>query len=369
MNSSTQIINTSSFKVSKTQVDNIKTSRPIAGVKPLTSRYAQGYYNPAEEQKQKLATLPSTYARKHSLENSKEQAVQSTKRVKMHADAKVSTTSRVPLSTNNSTNIVAAAKLSLKEKQLLKEKRIRKTGAVKLKSAAIPLKNQSIPPISKSNFVSNTYNFNNSSVENAKLKQTNTELVRVSSRRDSRYSSDENNSSCIQDKLGDISGMQIDADLLPVQITTMNSTTISKPKIIHVARASSRVSAIEKKLEVNEKKPRSVLAAIPLQSVKKTSSIANSRVPTLNTSLKDSTNIELKISKANLSSCKSVSVTKELSIPKSIIPALQKSAKKPRKKAVIVQDPIQALEYSEDIYVYWREIEVILCQSHCIFVD
>ena len=362
MYNSTQIIyNSSTFKAPKTQVINIKTSRPIAGVKqPLTSRYAQGSYHPAEEQKQKISVLcPSSYARKHSLENvygnDKEQMGQSTKRVKMQADARPSTAARLPLSSNTSTNVVAAAKMSLKEKQMLKEKRIRKTGVVKPKStASVRASQQSLLPINQTLSTNTKYNHNDIVLESAKLKPIITKKVRddINSRRDSRYSFDGSYDSIIKEKIGDVSEMQIDADLLPVQITAMGSSSLSKPKTIHVARASRKLSVTESKCEVEEKKIRPVLAAIPPQTIKKISNISTARISSVNTILKESRINELK-SKTSTS----VSVIKKQAISKAVV---QKPKYKPCKKPVILQDPIQALEYSEDIYVYWREIEVSL---------
>ena len=358
---------------------------------PLQSRYAQGLYNPTAENEKKLksgiSSSSSSIVRKHLLENAgngeQEDLVvyPSTKRVKTalpsHPAADVVELPAVK-SYTSATNVVAAAKLSLKEKQVLKEKRIKRTGlGMKAKSgtyvrAPAPLPNaaHSARPPSQP-----------ASSQMATIAHDDIHFKKVQeSRRDSRYNSIVNvsdiSASSIRQPL-DESLMVVDGDLLPVHINA-----VGKPKTIHVARASQKWSSSrievekvhrDKEILPVEKSTSSSSALIPSakpatrtllatkESISRPLRQHNAAVP-----LKTAKTI-LEVSSTTLQVSLSLSTKKRpSSIPKSLAPAAPsapialKKAKRTssQRKLAIPQDPILAQEYAEEIYVYWREIEL-----------
>lgn len=408
MQTSQQPYNFSTFKapskasnsaISSSIVNSRRQRQALApsNKQPLQSRYAQGFYNPTAENEKKLksgiSSSSSSTVRKHLLENAgngeQEDLVvyPSTKRVKTalpsHPAANAVELPAVK-SYISATNFVAAAKLSLKEKQVLKEKRIKRTGlGMKAKSgtyvrAPAPLPNATHSARSPSQPAS-------SSSQMATIGHDDNHFKKAQeNRRDSRYNSMVNVSeisvnSSIRQHL-DESLMVVDGDLLPVHINS-----VGKPKTIHVARASQKWSSSKVAVETVHRDKEILPSSLVERSTSSSSALMPSAKPPTRTSLATNESnsrplrpynaaVPLKTAKTILevsSTTLQVSLTQSTkkrpsSIPKSLAlaapsaPVALKKAKRTSSqlKLAIPQDPILAQEYAEEIYVYWREIEL-----------
>jgi hypothetical protein len=238
---------------SEQQQSRVKPSKSVQhGVVP--SRYAQGVYKPSSD------LVRKTISDEVSLEIASNRPLKKSRMVAV-----------IP-QTQPSTSVVNAAKLSLKEKQMLKEKRMKRTGIIP-KPAPSQKSVSTLPDV---------------------------KLITSNRRRDSLYSQSHDSIHLDEGR------MAIDMD----SSVKIQPVTVSKPaKIIHVARASSLGA-------------RPKLAAVDTN--------VRIRAP--------SSQVELKR-------------LKQVSPKKAIV-------KRRNKKIAVVSDPLLVKEYENDIYMYWREIEV-----------
>ncbi|KAJ3372005.1 G2/mitotic-specific cyclin [Kappamyces sp. JEL0680] len=301
-----------------------------SAVKQPTSRYAQGVYKPLPPPSAGAGNNESAAKlnRKHSLSEVRPQQghVQDedqgrSKRVK------TSTVSKPVLPA--STNAVTAAKLSLKEKQLLKERRTRRTGIVPALKPASTAASLVALSASVQQLKSST-----SSVLSEQLSRFSSSIT---SRRDSCYSQSHDGTS----RMTDVS-MQLEHD--PASRTLPSAA--HAVKTIHVARASQ--------LQRNAK-----------------ADSAKERPPVPATVAKKRTVLAKPASEKRLVQVETFSLPGNL-LKKSPFVSLEKAQSSVRgrrnKRLALSQDPIQALEYEHDIYVYWREIEIsTLPDPHYMF--
>jgi hypothetical protein len=268
-------------------------------IKPaLASRYAQGIYQPSSVPSIATTTNNYTKIRSHSAIMEDEQEIGPLqKRVKTTVVAKAPL---APLK-STTTNTILAAKLSLKEKQILKEKRARKTGVVPTHKAPRPIQQtfSGLGPIAQAR------------------RESASGLTRVH-RRDSHLDR-----------------------LLPDQDRSLSS----------MANSSSQVL-----IELEKPIKRKTNSVVP-STVIKTKTLLRSSAKKENSIL-----IETRLTK--IESTKLVfpgPVLKKspfLSLKKAL--AVEPLKKRRGKRLALLQDPIQALEYEENIYDYWREIEVLV---------
>ena len=310
--------------------------------KPIVSRYAQGHYNPAKE-------------RKHTVEHdlNEFEASRGSKRTK----TTLAVASVVP---SSSKNFVGAAKSSLKEKQMLKEKRMRKTGTVLPKTQRIVSTLTTSKP-----------------VEERKFKAP------LASRKDSFYSQSHDSirldDNTTLDSLEDIENR--------VRLVTKSSVP---SKTIHVARASSklRTSTTINKTALNLSTS-SNASTVTRNAVQPRPESLSARVSSLPAS-----KISTKLPKSGLLptlpiSAPVVAVKSRHEQPKSTSTTIlikehalatkatrftgidvrnvfsassvveKRTFSRQRAKLAIKQDPMLVKEYDLEIYNYWREMEVL----------
>lgn len=341
----------------------VKTSGPTLVAKPSSTTSAAIHHLTGGYSKRQ-----SGEANTDLLESSK------TKRVKTTlATSRPTTTSIVPDHRLSSTsilkssgNVLNAAKLSLREKQLLKEKRVRKTGLVPVLKPATTINHSTIS--------SNNNNAKSASTVISSLAAQ--ERLKVSTnRRDSRYSQSHDSSSILKQAHDD--SMAVDSDLMPV-VSSRDGMT----RTIHVARSSTLVRQsreFEKSQVLIRAAEQNFDACIESTSPKKSKRQAliktqdenqikelvhRKKLGSLSTNSISESLITLKSSVS--SSVKRISsaqrkeqleALKKASIISTVIKSPRKSLRR-NKKLAISQDPLFVHEYEQDIYEYWKELEV-----------
>jgi hypothetical protein len=306
--------------------------------KLITSRYAQGHYNPGKE-------------RKHSVENdlNEFEGSRGAKRTK----TTIAVASAAPAS---SKNFVGAAKSSLKEKQLLKEKRMRKTGTI------VPKSHRSLSSLAPIDI-------------GVKIKAP------LASRKDSFYSQSHDSiridETAVLDPLEDIENR--------VRVIPKAS---APAKTIHVARASTKFrtsltisnngstagSAIptpvvaRKVVQPRIDSVKKVAIAVPTPKI----STKLPRVASLSQTTASAASLKTRLEKAKSSTTtlllkEPALATKATNfnghnVTNVFFPAASAAKKRiftrQRAKLAIKQDPMLVKEYDLEIYSYWREVEV-----------
>lgn len=308
--------------------------------KPIISRYAQGHYNPSKE-------------RKHTVEHdlNEFEASRGSKRTKTTP----AVASVVPTS---SKNFVGAAKSSLKEKQLLKEKRMRKTGTVLPKSQRNLSSLAPVKPLEESKF-----------------------KAPLPNRRDSFYSQSHDSI-----RIDDPAALDPSEDI--ENRVRLVSKATAPAKTIHVARASSKfrtsTTIIKTGSSATTTIPTPVVTRKVVQSRVDSNILSSIPTPKISTKLPKSTSLPIISASAPIASLRNrlekskststVLLMKEhalatkatkftgLDVRNFVFSSTQEDKKRTfsrqRAKLAIRQDPMLVKEYDLEIYTYWKEMEV-----------